>query len=176
MPARDVFYETPEAVVRIMFEQVPPIMKPNSFTLEPSAGLGAIARHLSGCNLTLIEKDENRADELRKTFKNVICMDFLNFYAPFSNGNFYDRVYMSPPLDNHQDIDHVYHAYKMLAPGGILVSVMGEGPFFLKDRKSKDFREWSFFKGAGCGKLPENSFKECGTNINTWLIVLTKAK
>lgn len=171
---RDGFFQTPETVVTRMIEIVRPIDLPSSLTLEPSAGLGAIARYLTGCNLTLIEKNEYRVGLLKKEFKNVLCMDFLDFDAPFKNGNFYDRIYMNPPFEEGQDIDHVRHAYELLKNGGALVSVMGEGAFFRGDKKATSFREWLLTIGGSSEILPKGSFKESGTGVNARLVVIRK--
>src|SRR5690606_5547682 len=53
-----------------------------------------------------------------------------------------DRVVMNPPFSKQQDIDHIYHAFKFLKPGGILVSVVSESPFYRNNKKSVEFREW----------------------------------
>ena len=81
---------------------------------------------------------------------------------------------MNPPFENLQDIDHVLHAFKFLKPGGRLVAVMSPGPFFRKDRKCQDFREWFDSLGGEAVDLPEGSFKESGSGINTKLVVIDK--
>lgn len=86
----------------------------------------------------------------------------------------YNRIYMNPPFEEGQDIDHVQHAYKILAPGGQMVAVMSEGPFFRGDRKATEFREWLEGVGGYSEQLPEGSFKESGTGVNTRLVVIMK--
>jgi 16S rRNA G1207 methylase RsmC len=54
----------------------------------------------------------------------------------------YDRIVMNPPFENGQDIAHVEHAYELLSPGGRLVTVMSEGPFFRQDKNAASFRNW----------------------------------
>ena len=169
---RDGFFETPRAVVERMLELVPfPIGETNSyFVLEPSAGLGAIARYLHGLNFTLIEKNHERCEELKKTYKHVLEMDFLKF----NQTEFFMRIYMNPPFEELQDIDHVKHAYDLLASGGKMVSVMAESAFFRSDKKSTVFREWLNEVNAYNEKLPERSFKESGTYVKTRLLVIEK--
>ncbi len=36
----------------------------------------------------------------------------------------YDRVLMNPPFEHGQDMDHVRHAYELLASGGRIVSIV----------------------------------------------------
>jgi hypothetical protein len=176
---RDGFFETPQAVVERMLELVPPDKSNDALTLEPSAGLGAIVRVLieNGVQwMLIIEKNEARAEELRKEFASqsriVNCRDFLN--EPAVTDYPFDRIYMNPPFEELQDVDHVRHAYDLLADGGKMVSVMAESAFFRSDKKSESFREWLNEVNAYVEKLPEGSFKESGTGVNTRLVVIEK--
>lgn len=169
---RDGFFETPDAVIDRMFELVPP-PSPGPLVLEPSAGLGAIARRLVGQNLTLVEKNEQRCGALRTEFKNVICADFLSIECGFG-GNYYDYIYMNPPFEELQDTDHIKHAYQCLAHGCALVSVVSESPFFHSSKKAVAFREWLDKLDYITEKLPVGSFKESGTGVNARLIVMRK--
>ena len=66
----------------------------------------------------------------------------------------YDRILMNPPFENGQDIDHVRRAFDFIKPGGRLVAIMSEGPFFRSEKKATDFREWLTEVGvADCEKL-----------------------
>ena len=49
---------------------------------------------------------------------------------------------MNPPFANGKDVDHIRLAWSMLKPGGRLVAICCEGPFFRDDRKSAEFRDW----------------------------------
>jgi len=168
---KDGFFETPESVVKRMLELVP-LPENGELILEPSAGLGAIAKHLRG-NITLIEKNPQRCEELRKQFKNVLCLDFLVFDPP-GNENCYGRIYMNPPFEAEQDIDHICHAYGWLAEGGSMVSVMSEGPFFRNDRKASEFRSWLEDVKGQTEKLPNDAFRISGTSVQTRLICIKK--
>lgn len=170
---RDGFFETPRAVVDRMLALVP--LRSSSFILEPSAGMGAIAKvlkEIGGSTVTIwcVEKNQDRALKLRDWFGDVFCCDFLN-WSPRER---FTNVYMNPPFENLQDIDHVMHAYDLLDPGGSLVSVMAESAFFRSDKKSVIFREWLNGVGGYLEQLPEGSFKESGTGVNTRLIVVRK--
>jgi hypothetical protein len=176
---RDGFFETPRAVVERMLELVLPDTSNGALTLEPSAGLGAIVRVLieHGVQwMLIIEKNEDRAFELRKEFQSQCrfteCKDFMN--EPIGAGYPFDRIYMNPTFEELQDIDHVRHAYDLLADGGKMVSVMAESAFFRSDKKSVEFRDWLDTVNAYVEKLPEGSFKESGTGVNTRLVVIEK--
>ena len=176
---RDGFFETPRAVVEHMLELVPPDTSNDALTLEPSAGLGAIVRILieHGVQwMLLIEKNEDRAFELRKEFLSqcrfVECKDFL--MEPVVTGYPFDRIYMNPPFEELQDVDHVKHAYDFLAFGGKMVSVMSRSVFFRRDKKAIEFREWFENVGGYSEKLPDGAFKESGTGVNARLVVIQK--
>lgn len=178
---KDGFFETPRAVVERMLELVPLSSDPYSLTLEPSAGLGAIVRVLNEYGvgwLVMVEKNEQRALSLEKVPPRpgqdslIIHGDFLDFQN--HPGYRFDRVYMNPPFEELQDIDHVRHAYSLLANGGMLVSVMSESPFFRGDRKAVEFRVWLEEVGGTSERLPEGAFKESGTGVNTRLVIIKK--
>tara|TARA_R110001592_G_scaffold182549_1_gene425859 strand:+ start:14661 stop:16475 length:1815 start_codon:yes stop_codon:yes gene_type:complete len=84
----------------------------------------------------------------------------------------YDRILINPPFEKLADIDHVIHSFKFLKPGGKLIAVMSPGPFFRMDKKSKSFRNWLGELDGYYEDLPENSFKQSGTNVSTKLIVI----
>jgi 16S rRNA G1207 methylase RsmC len=85
---------------------------------------------------------------------------------------------MNPPFRNHQDIKHVNYAYELLAPGGILVAIMSEGTFFRETSLAKAFRAMHFMQTISnpstFEKLPQDTFKESGANVNTRLVVIRK--
>jgi len=87
----------------------------------------------------------------------------------------YDRIIQNPPFEKAQDVDHVRHAFDCLKPGGLLVSIISNGPFFRNDKKSQQFREWlevvdgeyedltNGFTGAG-------SFRQTGVSAKIVII------
>ena len=80
---------------------------------------------------------------------------------------------MNPTFEKQYDIDHVLHAYSLLGNNGKLVSIMSAGMSFRQNKKSVDFR--NFVEKHGYFEhLPENSFKESGTGVNTIIVVLNK--
>ena len=139
--------------------------------LEPSAGLGAIARlvlQAPGAELTCVEVHAERAQVLTSLCPRVRHRDFLDL-TPRGLGSF-DRIVMNPPFDGGRDIDHVVHALKFLKPGGILASVMSAGVEFREDRKTADFRAQVERYGGHFSDLPPESFAESGTRVNTVIV------
>jgi hypothetical protein len=179
---RDGFFETPEAVVKRMLELVP-LPGYSGIILEPSAGNGAILRVLlkepnsRWQYFYAIEKNFDRCANLRRDYPdikkvNVIGGDFLEYYPT----NTFDRIYMNPPFEEGQEIDHVMYAESLLATDrdSALISVMSEGPFFRGDKKATAFREWFESVGGDSEALPDGAFKESGTGVKTRLIVIRK--
>lgn len=164
---RDGFFETPPEVVMCMVELTWPV----GHVLEPSAGLGAIADHLpiGKEHILCIEKNVQRVEELRKKGYAVQCGDFL----AMTPGTF-DTIFMNPPFEEGQDIDHVQHAFECLALGGTLVSVMSEGPFFRSDNNATAFREWFNQVGGESKYLPRESFRRSKTSVSARLVVIAK--
>jgi DNA polymerase III sliding clamp (beta) subunit (PCNA family) len=165
---KDGFFQTPPEVVARMIAICGDLT--GLAILEPSAGVGAIASLLpDSSDLFLIEKNPDRCALLRSRGYDVHNVDFLES-GPFTPA--FDRIIMNPPFEANQDMDHVRHAYTMLAPGGILVSIMSEGPFFRSDRKSIEFRDWLEEVGGYASPLPEKSFRASGTDVNTRIITI----
>lgn len=184
---RDGFFETPPAVTKRMFE-LAPVGRASMLILEPSAGMGAIVKmilatpYADNHSIMVCEKNEARRETLARSYKcSVVGSDFLQYELPrYSDQDHeqmfqYQRIYMNPPFEEGQDIEHVRHAYDLLQPGvGIMVSVMGEGAFFRGDKKAVAFRKWLELVGGTSEPLPNGSFKESGTGVNTRLVVISK--
>lgn len=169
---RDGFFETPDQVVNLLLDLAD--ILPCHDVLEPSAGLGAIAKRLrqyTPHSLTCIEKNADRSAALLSMGFEVIPGDFLE--TP-TDGNQYDRIVMNPPFEELQDIDHVMHAYQLLAWDGRLVSVMSESPFFRNDAKAVNFRKWLKKVGGYSETLPDGSFNPSGTGVNTRVVVINR--
>ena len=99
--------------------------------------------------------------------------DFLDYAA--AGASLFDAVVMNPPFANNQDIGHIRLAWDRLHPGGRLVAICSEGPFFREDAVARGFRAWLDEIGAYSEKLPPETFRESGTGVNTRLITATKS-
>lgn len=149
--------------------------------LEPSAGQGAFATRLAAHvgELVMVEIDPVNVAKLMTVAWNALygipatvwSGDFLQTSAAELGGAF-DLIAMNPPFSRGQEIDHVTHAYGMLKPGGVLVSVMSAGVTFRQDRRYRSFRETL---GPLIAPLPARSFKVAGTEVATVLVKLRKA-
>lgn len=164
-------FPTPKAVIDLMIEKAD--IYSSHTVLEPSAGTGAIMRELLPLCLCVkgIELNFELAHALQSRGFEVQCRDFLE-YNPVDK---FDRILMNPPFKDGQDVDHVQHAFNAcLEDGGRMVAIMCAGPFFRSDKKSTAFREWLDNLGAEVEDLPQNSFEQSGTGVNTKIVIIDK--
>lgn len=146
------FFPTPRPVIERMLELAD--IAARHHVLEPSCGKGDILDALRELHPELsmhaVERNRTLSDVLAAKGYEVAFSDFL------THNGVYDRIVMNPPFDD--EMAHVRHAYSLLAPGGRLVSVISEGPFFRRDRKASEFREWLDQVSGQSERLPENAF------------------
>ncbi len=162
-------FPTPQPLAARMVEIA--VLEPHHWVLEPSAGTGAILREIrkvvTGDTVVCIEINRELAQAV-----DAHCADFLTLTAT-GLGTTFDRILMNPPFANGQDIEHVMHAFTMLAVGGVLVAIMSAGTKFRSDRKATAFRALVDEHGE-MEDLPEDTFKDQGTGVRTVLVTLRK--
>lgn len=145
-------------------------IQPGNCVLEPSAGTGRILEAINGqadmIHLDAIEINPGLVAQLKaRGYENADCRDFLEVQKPYCPDapEGWDRIIMNPPFDNGSDIKHIQHALTLLRPNGRLVAICANGP-----RQQEALKplasEWF--------DLPEGTFKNEGTNVNTALIVI----
>jgi predicted RNA methylase len=161
------FFETPPAIVEKIMQRA--TLKPGMIVLEPSAGRGAIAGAAMkiGVEVHTFERLEPNVEALRRLgLRHVGLGDFLEQdVAPI-----YHRVLMNPPFAKRADVRHVTYAARFLRHGGKLVAIMSAGVQFRSDRETANFREMVERAGGSIDRLPEDSFKPCGTSVNTVIV------
>lgn len=139
--------------------------------LEPSAGRGALVDALNGLvAVDCIEMMPANAEHLRSLgwLNAVNEADFLTVEP----NPIYDRVVMNPPFSRQADIKHVHHALRFLKPGGRLVAIMAAGVEFRQDKLATGFRALVEERGGEIERLPEGSFKNSGTGVNTVVVTI----
>ena len=174
------FFETPINLAKMMVEMLE--LETSEYVREPSAGKGAIVKAIKeyekendlvlGYRITEIAETywKYLVREYEKDVNTDVCWyDFLKTDSRIAN-----KIIMNPPFTKQQDIDHILHAYSLLNPGGILVSVVSEAPFFRENKKSTDFRQFLHYNDAEIIKNPEGTFKASGTRVKTRLIKIKK--
>lgn len=163
------FFPTPASLASRMADMAD--IRSGMTVLEPSAGTGRLADAIKakGADVHVVEMHSTLRDVLAKKGYNPVAHDFTSMeVAPK-----YDRIVMNPPFERGQDMAHVKQAYDMLKPGGKIVAIMGEGAFFRGDKTADGFRSWLADKGTS-EKLPEGTFKESNTGVNTRLVTISK--
>lgn len=175
------FFETPEMVVGRMIAKAE--IEPGLRYLEPNAGHGAIALPILGllqpkalhCYEILDANVKKLDEKIRLCGYNppellVMRRDFLEV-PPTPN---FDRVLMNPPFAKRADIAHITHALGFLKRGGILVSVASASVKFRTDSVASSFRQMLASYAGSIEALPEGSFRESGTMVNTVLVTMRR--
>lgn len=170
------FFETPLELARKMVKMAE--IENGDLILEPSSGLGAIAKEIDIKNMCVYNNKDNLLCNdsnplfIKRLIKDygfrAICGDFLLMTQT------YNKIIQNPPFTKQQDIDHVLHAYSLLEEGGIIVSVVSESPFFRENKKSVDFREFLDDVNAEITVNPEGTFKASGTMVRTRIVKIVK--
>lgn len=156
------FYPTPSEVSEYLVELAD--IQETDRVLEPSAGEGHIAECIKTGKLTTIEFDFSKCDILLKKWYTPINSDFLTHKWE------YDKIVMNPPFSKSQDVKHILHAYSLLTTGGTLVSVASAS---IQTRSGTLYDELHSLNPEFI-ELPEWSFKESWTMVNTVIVKLTK--
>lgn len=191
--AREIgFFETPAGLARELCAMAD--VREGHVCLEPSAGSGRIVKALAAycpADIEMVEYDAERCrrlasqvEPLAARFPGVrftvcgIAEDFMDVtHRALWSAQLVDRVVMNPPfckVGKGDHLDHVRHAFEMLKPGGVLVSVLPVSVEFRQDRRHVAFREWYESLGGETQRLPEDAFKESGTGVRTLALRMSK--
>lgn len=166
-------FPTPKEVAQQMIDYAG--IKPGHDVLEPSAGTGILIGAMGGQmfgpfeksgTLTAVEINSTLVKGLENDFPltKIINDDFLNCGEELG---LFDCIIMNPPFEKGNDIKHIKHAITMLKSGGRLVSICANGP---RQRTAfmDEVTHWE--------DLPQGTFKNAGTMVNTALFVYDKAE
>lgn len=166
------YFPTPDAALDTLMNLAD--VKHGMKVLEPSAGKGNISERVGLFtkreNITLVEYLPSNVVHLNRFYPNVIEGDFMKMEPT----PIFDRVTMNPPFAKEQDIMHVLHAYRFLAPGGRLVAILASGWVTNQSARALAFRDFLSLLETKLIPLPANSFKESGTSVNTVILVINK--
>ena len=162
------FFETPKEIAEKIVQLAE--IKENDCILEPSAGLGSIVNEILRIHSPVyaIEiQDENRKELEKIDGIKIIARDFLHYEY---SGLKFDKIIMNPPFTGGQDADHILHAYELLANGGRIISIV---PSTTPTKEQKKYKELQKLISEVID-LPECSFEESGTKVNTKIIIINK--
>lgn len=176
--ARDEFdfFPTPEVIGKRLVEMAE--IEPHHDVLEPSAGGMALAKLLPG-KLVCVELEQKAFGALVKAGYTTLHIDFLKMTPEMVDDETkqprrFDRIVMNPPFSKSADIRHVTHAMQFLKPGGRLVAIMAAGVEFRQTKAYEAFRDLLYANNGVVERLPEGSFKESGTMVNTVIVTMDK--
>ena len=144
-----------------------------------SAGTGNIAREIRAMGVEPVCVEINRSlwEILVKEFPDAICGNSLEDDWRHQEGmELFDRIVVNPPFENHQDAEHIQHAFELLAPRGILVAIASEHSWFASHKADREFIHWFNMLGGQSEKLPAGTFlsSQRPTGVNTRLITLQR--
>ena len=163
------FFPTPPAIVARMIEAAQ--IEPYHRVLEPSAGTGSILRSIiPSAHKTAIEINPEFIPKLALCGSglHVIEADFLTWYSPER----FERIVMNPPFAKNAAPAHVLKALTLLSPkGGRIVAIMPSSVTFRTDTLNRMVRA-AIDCGGNIEALPENSFAESGTGVNTVMVTI----
>jgi len=134
--------------------------------LEPEAGRGALVAaclKAGASRVYAIEKNKEYAQDIDGAAAIYSGYDFLEL-TELWGGRLFHRIVMNPPFTKNQDIAHVSHALKFLAPNGILVSLM------MPNQTRKGFQELVAKYDPEIIEVERGAFKESGTDIATIIV------
>lgn len=167
--SRDLaFYATPPKVVQTLLSHQ---SVRGLRVLEPSAGTGNIAKELlrQGATVDAIEVHPGRVSELRSVRGlSVRQANFLHL----TPSPIYDLVAMNPPFSGTHWMNHVYHAFSFLKPGGVLRAVVPATAELGTTKRHLTFRNWLEKHDGYMQHLPAESFASSGTRVNTNVLTL----
>lgn len=165
------FFETPHALAVEMVERAD--IDSSHSVLEPSAGLGAIAKVIRNRNpkrLQCYEMHHGRAMSLKSDgFAEVAECDFLTVAVD----ELFDRIVANPPFSGGQAARHFDAMWAHLAPGGRVVCVMDSGVTSRTTMPHSRAR-WIVEQHGEFIPLPEKTFKSSGTGVSAVLAIADK--
>lgn len=146
--------------------------------LEPEGGVGNLALVCADIvgkhNVTCYELQEKNCRKLRELGFDVAEADFLQVAPPEDPSELFTAVVMNPPFEKQADIDHVEHALKFLAPGGMFAAIMSQSITFRTNAKTTRFRQFLESVGATIKPNDPDAFRESGTLTRTVSVTFRK--
>lgn len=147
-----------------------------STVLEPSAGLGDIAKRLvkeKGCIVDCVELNERNALLLSSTilYNKVVHGDFLKVCDTLPKET-YDCVIAVPPYKNNVDCEHIMKMYEVVRTGGKVITFTL--PMWVSGTYTNqvNFRKW--LKDKYVTKIKFFEDKESYVNCPKALLIIQK--
>jgi len=167
------FYPTPKEVAEYLVELSD--IQEGDVILEPSAWLWNIADVIKEKyvdekweiynSLIVCELDEAKCEVLQKKYI-TYNWDFLNYKPEYK----FNKIIANPPFSKSQDVKHILHMFELLNEWWRIVSVASSS---IQHREGKLYDELRALNPEFI-ELPEWSFKESWTMVNTIIVVINK--
>lgn len=166
------FFPTPDTLARQL--AISAGIERHHTVLEPSAGDGAILKHLANMSgkVSVVELNPEHIPVLLEFGVDVTEGDFLDFDK--TTLGMFDRIVANPPFTKNQDIQHVKHMYDLLNDGGRMVTVMSQSWLTGSQKMQQEFREWVFKKPHSLNKLEAGVFSGSGTKVASVILIIDK--
>lgn len=166
------FFPTPQPVGKRMIKYLPAGTKK---VLDPSCGGGDILTHVKTAFPDIetigVEVNFSLAEIARSAGHKIIQGDIFETQIER-----FDVIMCNPPFEQRADGDHImYYFDELLNDGGTLIGICGAGIMTCNDKASLEFQAFVEEHGEAF-KLPDNSFKESLTGVNTFMVVLHKGQ
>lgn len=143
---------------------------------EPSAGQGAIIKEIHNAHpntlvhyCELMELNRNFLIKLSNT--TYLKDNFLLMNTP----TLFHKIIANPPFSQNQDIQHIMHMWKCLAPGGRIVTISSKHWEYSNNKKEQAFKAFLEDNNAIIQSLPPETFKDSGTNVSANLLIIDKS-
>tara|TARA_R110000796_G_scaffold58413_5_gene134964 strand:+ start:43208 stop:44443 length:1236 start_codon:yes stop_codon:yes gene_type:complete len=165
------FFETPDELIKEMISKAN--IQPTDTVLEPSAGKGAIVKHLTPLakKVDMCEFMPSNKAYLEQVLNyDVIGSDFLALDIRLK----YNKIVANPPFSKNQDITHVMKMYDHLKEGGKLVAITSTSWVTGNQKKQVEFRSFLDSIGAIQTLVEKGTFKNTGTNVASMMLELVK--
>jgi len=155
------FFETPEQLASDMVRWAD--IQPNDTVLEPSAGRGTLALVIARMTQPrCIELNGQCRSHLLNLGFNIVGDDFLD------QVHAYDHIIANPPFTKQQDVTHCTLMIRLARKS--VISVMSASVLFRDNKKTVEFRKLVESHNGTIEPLPEKTFAQSGTNVNTCLL------
>ena len=155
------FFETPTELASEMVRWAD--IQPGDTVLEPNAGRGAIALEIARITRPdCIELNQRCRSHVMGLGFHVVGDDFLD------QVHCYDHIIANPPFTKQQDITHCTLMIRLARKS--VISVMSASVLFRENKKTVEFRELVESNSGTIEPLPEKTFAESGTNVNTCML------
>jgi hypothetical protein len=149
-------------------------IKHNDLVLEPSAGVGNVAKVIRELNpnalLHCVELNKAKRESLKKSEFNVVGADYF-LYKP---KELYDWIIGLPNFQGSADCKHVAKMYHDTKEGGTIISLMSTTWIEGDDIIHRAFREWLKGKDYEYYPLVNNPFKEDGKTVPCIILKIKK--